>query len=105
MPEMMGILIGAVIYGLFTDRQSFKQREQYLNITAGLLWGIAALSYIYSAQANGNTSAFIWTQLSVIIATFGGILILHEKKSHREMLYTIAGIVLIVVGSVATSFA
>ncbi|MSE22084.1 sugar transporter, partial [Lactobacillus parabuchneri] len=60
---------------------------------------------IYSAQANGNTSAFIWTQLSVVIATFGGILILHEIKSHREMMYTIAGIVLIVLGSIATSFA
>lgn len=105
LPEMMGILIGAVIFGLFTDRQSFKQKEQYLNIIAGLLWGVAALSYIYSAQANGNTSAFIWTQLSVIIATFGGITILHEHKSRREMIFTIAGILLIVVGSVATSFA
>ncbi|KRK86391.1 GRP family sugar transporter [Lentilactobacillus sunkii] len=105
LPEMMGILIGAIIFGLFTDRRSFMQKEQYLNIIAGLLWGFAALSYIYSAQANGNTSAFIWTQLSVIIATFGGITILHEHKSRREMIFTIAGIVLIVVGSVATSFA
>lgn len=105
LPEMMGILVGAVIFGFFTDRHSFMQREQYLNITAGLLWGVAALSYIYSAQANGNTSAFIWTQLGVVIATFGGIMILHEKKSKREMIFTIAGIILIVLGSVATSFA
>lgn len=105
LPEMLGILLGAVIYGFFADRRSFTQREQYLNIIAGLVWGVAGLSYIYSAQANGNTSAFIWTQLSVVIATFGGILILHEIKSHREMMYTIAGIVLIVLGSIATSFA
>lgn len=105
LPEMLEILVGAVIFGLFTDRKSFTQKEQYLNIFAGLIWGIAALSYIYSAQANGNTSAFIWTQLSVVIATFGGIAVLHEHKSHREMMYTIAGIVLIVLGSIATSFA
>lgn len=105
LPEMLGILLGALIYGFFADRNSFKQKEQYLNIIGGLVWGIAGFAYIFSAQANGNTSAFIWTQLNVVIATFGGIFILHEHKSKREMAYTILGIVLIVAGSVATSFA
>lgn len=105
LPEMLGILLGALIYGLFTDRQAFTQRAQYLNILGGLAWGIAGFAYIFSAQANGNTSAFIWTQLNVVIATFGGIFILHEHKSKRELKYTIGGILLIVAGSVATSFA
>ncbi|MBB1079239.1 sugar transporter [Limosilactobacillus sp. STM2_1] len=105
LPEMLGILLGAVVYDLFADRQAFKQRTQYLNILGGLAWGIAGFAYIFSAQANGNTSAFIWTQLNVVIATFGGILLLHEHKSKREMKFTIWGIILIVIGSVATSFA
>ncbi|MQS75727.1 GRP family sugar transporter [Companilactobacillus halodurans] len=105
LPEMLGILIGAIIFALFTDRESFKQKEQYQNILGGVAWGIAAFAYIFSAKANGNTSAFIWTQLNVVIGTFGGILILHERKSKRELKFTILGIVLIVVGSVATSFA
>ncbi len=105
LPEMLGILVGAVIYSLFTDVKSFKQKEQYLNIFAGLAWGIAAFAYIFSAKANGNTSAFIWTQLNVVIGTFGGIFVLHEHKSGREMKFTVLGIVLIVIGSIATSFA
>lgn len=105
LPEMLGILLGALIYGLFTDRSAFRQKQQYLNILGGLAWGIAGFAYIFSAQANGNASAFIWTQLNVVIATFGGIFILHERKSKREMTYTILGIGLIVLGSVATSFA
>lgn len=105
LPEMLGILAGALIYGVITDRQAFGQRAQYLNIFAGLSWGIAAFAYILSAQANGNTAAFIWTQLNVVIATFGGILLLHEHKSPRELRYTILGILLIVAGSIATSFA
>lgn len=105
LPEMLGILLGAVIYGCFTDRKSFTQKQEYQNIIGGLVWGIAGFAYIFSAQANGNTSAFIWTQLNVVIATFGGIFILHEHKSKREMSYTILGILLIVIGSVATSFA
>ena len=105
LPEMLGILLGALIYGFFTDRKAFTQRAQYMNILGGLAWGIAGFAYIFSAQANGNTSAFIWTQLNVVIVTFGGIIILHEHKSKRELKYTILGILLIVAGSVATSFA
>jgi len=105
LPEMLGILLGSIIYALFTDKNSFKQKQQYQNIIAGVAWGIAAFAYIFSAKSNGNTSAFIWTQLNVVIGTFGGIFVLHERKSHRELTYTILGIVLIVVGSVATSFA
>ena len=105
LPEMLGILLGAIIYALFTDRKSFVQKEQYQNIIAGIAWGIAAFAYIFSAKANGNTSAFIWTQLNVVIGTFGGIFVLHERKSSRELKFTVLGILLIVVGSVATSFA
>lgn len=76
LPEMLGILLGALIYGLFADRSAFKQKQQYLNILGGLAWGIAGFAYIFSAQANGNASAFIWTQLNVVIATFGGDLYL-----------------------------
>jgi len=105
LPEMLGILLGSIIYALFTDKNSFKQKQQYQNMIAGVAWGIAAFAYIFSAKANGNTSAFIWTQLNVVIGTFGGIFVLHEQKSSRELKFTILGIVLIVVGSVATSFA
>ncbi|ALB28314.1 GRP family sugar transporter [Companilactobacillus heilongjiangensis] len=105
LPEMLGILLGSIIYALFTDKNSFKQKQQYQNMIAGVAWGIAAFAYIFSAKANGNTSAFIWTQLNVVIGTFGGIFVLHEQKSSRELKFTILGILLIVVGSVATSFA
>ena len=84
LPEMLGILLGSVIYALCSgNASSFKQKEQYLNILGGLSWGIAAFAYIFSAKALGVTEAFIFTQLNVIIATFGGIWILHEHKSHR----------------------
>lgn len=105
LPEMLGILLGSIVYGLFTDIKIFRHKEQYLNIFAGLAWGIAGFTYIISAKANGNTSAFIWTQLNVVIATFGGIFILHEHKSTRELKFTILGIAIIVIGSIATSFA
>lgn len=106
LPEMLGILLGASIYAtIATKGQSWKQKESYLNILGGLSWGIAAFSYIFGARALGGNTAFILTQLNVVIATFGGILILKEHKSPKEMKFTTAGILLIVLGSVLTIFA
>ena len=106
LPEMLGILLGSVIYTVASGNiGAFKQREQYLNILGGLSWGIAALAYIFAGKALGITTAFVFSQMNVIIATIGGVLVLHEQKTSREMGFTILGIVLIVVGSIATTFA
>lgn len=106
LPEMLGILLGSVIYTIASGHAyAFKQKEQYLNIFGGLSWGIAALAYIFAGRALGVTVAFVFTQMNVIIATLGGVLVLHEQKTPREMGFTIGGIILIVLGSIGTIFA
>ena len=106
LPETLGILFGSVLYVIFSGNiKAFKQKEQYLNIIAGLSWGIAALAYVFSAKLNGVNMAFIFSQLNVIIGTFGGILILKEHKSKYEMKWTILGIAFIVIGAILTIFA
>lgn len=106
LPEMLGILLGSVIYAICSGNiDSFKQKEQYLNIWGGISWGIAALAYIFAGRALGINTAFVFTQMNVIIATIGGILVLHEHKTRREMSFTIAGIIFIVAGSILTIFA
>lgn len=106
LPEMLGILIGAVIYEAATHNlAAFRQKEQYGNILNGLSWGLAALAYIFAARQIGVTQAFVFTQLNVIIGTLGGIFILHEEKTRLEMRFIVIGILLIIVGSIMTSFA
>lgn len=106
LPEVLGIFIGATLYATITTKgANWKQKENYLNILGGLSWGIAAFAYIFAARELGSNTAFIFTQLNVIIATFGGILLLHEHKSAHEMKFTVAGIALIVIGSICTIFA
>lgn len=106
LPEVLGILVGAILYELFTgNTKAFGQKEQYTNILGGIFWGIAAFAYIFAARSLGVNVAFIFTQLNVVIATFGGILVLHEHKSSHEMKFTLLGILLIVIGSVTTIFA
>lgn len=102
LPQTIGILLGAVIYIAFTKRlvTTIKQCATWLDVLAGLAFGIGAYSYIISAQMNGITSAFIYSQLSVIISTVGGMTILGEHKYGKELVSTLVGLALIVVGAI-----
>ncbi|WP_367342437.1 GRP family sugar transporter [Limosilactobacillus sp.] len=106
LPEMLGILVGAVIYEAATHNLSaFREKAQYGNIFNGISWGLAALAYIFAARQIGVTQAFVFTQLNVIIGTLGGVFILHEEKTRLEMRFIIIGIIFIIAGSIMTSFA
>lgn len=101
LPQMLGILIGASLYVLFTKRpQIFRQKATWLDVFAGFSFGIGAYSYIISAQMNGVTSAFIYSQLSVIISTLGGMTLLGEHQHGRQLLTTLIGLALIVIGAI-----
>lgn len=105
LPETLGILCGASLYVLFSKQsKEFSAKSTWLGMIPGAAWGIAAYAYIFSAQANGSTTAFIFTQLCVLISTIGGMVFLHEKKTATELKFTIAGLALIVIGSVMTGF-
>jgi glucose uptake protein len=103
-PQMLGVFIGATVYTLFSNRSAFKATVSWKLVVIGLTFSISALAYIFAAQANGVVTAFIMTQLNVVVATLGGLLILKESKTHKELIFTLLGLILIVVGSVITVF-
>lgn len=45
---------------------------------------------------NGLATGFILSQTSVVLATLTGIWFLGQKKTHKEMLVTILGLVIII---------
>ncbi len=104
LPQMLGILVGALLYTSLSRPAAFKERESWLSGFVGLIFGVASLAYIFSAQANGVTVAYILTQLNVVIATLGAVFILREKKSATQMRLTYTGLLLIVGASVITVF-
>ena len=67
------------------------------------LGAIAAIGYIISVRDNGVNTAFVVSQLSVVISTLGGMLFLHEKKTKKGYIYTIAGLIIILVGAILTT--
>lgn len=109
LPQALGMAVVATIFAVATKgnraEKPFKTKSSYTNIISGLFFAFAALTYLISARpnVNGLATGFILSQMNVVIATLGGIYILHEKKTHKEMLYIIAGLILVVIAGTVTT--
>lgn len=102
--ETVGMLIAVFIYTLVTGNlKAWAQKTTVYCGTAGILYGIAQLAYVYSIVPFGVNTAFVVSQLCVVISTLGGLIFLHEKKSRRGLIYTLIGLALIIVGAVMTT--
>ncbi|KRN28696.1 transmembrane protein [Lactobacillus selangorensis] len=105
LPESIGMVLAVLIYLLFKHdfHRVVTGKKSWLNIIGGFVFSIASLTYIMSVSANGVNTAFVVSQLSVVISTLGSMIFLNEKKSRRELTFTLIGLVLIVVGAVITT--
>lgn len=104
LPESIGMVLAVLIYILFTRQpQVLREKASWQSLLAGFVFSIAAVTYILSVKANGVNSAFVISQLSVVISTLGGMIFLHERKTAHELTFTIIGLILIVIGAVITT--
>ena len=102
--ETIGMMIATLIYLIGSKQiKVLKEKQSYQVIPAGIIYAIAALSYIISVQMNGVNLAFVMSQLCVVISTLGSIVFLHEQKTKKGYIYTVIGLALIVAGAVLTS--
>ncbi len=104
-PQAAGMLCAAVAYAVGSGHAAaLRERTSWKNILSGLLFSVAALSYILSAQRNGIATGFALSQLSVVLSTTLGIVVLREKKTPFEMKATVIGLALILGGAAAIAF-
>lgn len=104
LPESVGMVVAVVVYMLVSSQgRIVAERASWLNIIGGLVFSVASLTYIVSVSQNGVNTAFVVSQLSVVLSTLGGMAFLHEHKSRRELALTLSGLVLIVIGAVVTT--
>ncbi len=109
LPQALGMAIVGVIFGLTQTSktyQPFKEATSYKNIFSGFFFAFAALTYLISAQpsVNGLATGFVLSQTSVIFATIGGIYVLKEQKTKKEMVTVLIGLVLVIVAGSVTAF-
>ena len=102
--QTFGMLVAVFIYTLVTKNlHVWKEKSTVQSGGAGILYAIAALAYILSVQDNGVNMAFVISQLCVVISTLGGLIFLHEKKTRKGLIFTIAGLILIIGGAMLTT--
>ena len=108
LPQAIGMLLTAVVYALLQLKKHnyFKDHVSYTQIISGFFFAFGSLTYLVSArpQFNGLATAFVLSQASVILATLTGIYLLHQRKTPKEMVVTVIGLILIVVATSVTAF-
>ncbi|WP_125767955.1 ribose/proton symporter RbsU [Companilactobacillus furfuricola] len=110
LPQGLGMAVVATIFAFATksNRSSkpYRTKSSYTNIISGLFFALAALSYLISArpEVNGLATGFTLSQMNVILATLGGIYVLHEKKTSKEMVAVLSGLALVVIAGIITAF-
>ena len=108
LPQAIGMVIVVVIYGLMKMKNGnpFTNKVTWLQIISGFFFAFAALTYLISAQPNMNglATGFVLSQTSVVLATLTGIYFLNQRKTSKEMLVTVIGLVLILVAGTVTVF-
>ncbi|TGD22660.1 ribose uptake protein RbsU [Companilactobacillus suantsaicola] len=110
LPQAFGMAVASTVFAFITksnrEAKPYRSKSTYLNIISGIFFAFAALTYLISSRkdVNGLATGFTLSQMNVLIATLGGIYILHEHKTHKEMVMVLSGLVLVVIAGVITAF-
>lgn len=100
LPQTIGMVIGSFIFcSLEKDNDLFKKKT-LSNLPVGFIFGIANLTIMLSNEYNGVVVGFTLSQLNVIVATLGGLFILKEKKTTKELKYILGGLILVAAGGI-----
>lgn len=86
--------------GVFGKTQGVFGIKSWQNMLTGVLWSVANITVLFSNQVNGVAVGWTLANMNLIFATLGGLFILHEKKTPKELCFVIAGMVLIAVGGI-----
>ncbi|MGX1263094.1 glucose uptake protein [Rossellomorea marisflavi] len=96
-PQAIGMFIGGLI---LTYRHKPFNKYAIKNIIPGLIWAAGNMFLFISQPKVGVATSFSLSQMGIVISTLGGIFLLGEKKTKRQMVGIIFGIILIIIGGV-----
>lgn len=111
LPQALFMLAATVLIAIWMGKKDAKDgpwgREEgvfgiksWQNMLTGVLWSIANIAVLFSNQVNGVAVGWTLANMNLIFATLGGLFILHEKKTPKELRSVIIGMALIAVGGV-----
>ena len=101
LPQSFGMMVGAF---LFTWKNIRYDRFIVKNTVSGLLWGIGNICMLMGIQTLGLAVSFSLSQMGIIISTLGGIFLLGERKTKKELFYVILGCVFVILGGMLLGY-
>lgn len=101
LPMSIGMNIGA---GIFAFKKVKLDAYVWKNMLTGLMWGIGNVCLLVTVQTLGLAVSFSLSQMGIIISTLGGIFILHEKKTRKELVFVILGCLTIILGGILLGY-
>ena len=96
-PQAIGMFIGGLI---LTYKHYPFNNYAIRNIIPGLIWAAGNMFLFISQPKVGVATSFSLSQMGIVISTLGGIFLLGEKKSKRQLVFITIGIILIILGGV-----
>lgn len=97
LPQALGMLISSFLIGA-TQRREVCDGRTVSNISGGLIFSVAAATYLMSMSMNGMVNAFVLSQLNVAVSTLMGAIILKETAKGQVPRVAV-GLVVLLVGA------
>lgn len=97
LPMSLGMMFGAAAFSSF--RIEFGPLV-LKNGLVGLIWSLGNVFMLLAANTAGLAIAFSFSQLGAIVSVLGGIFILKERKTAKELRWLSMGFLLFVIGAV-----
>lgn len=106
-PQSIGMVIGSFLYIFLISHETKDMFTKVTgkNMITGLVWAIGNVA-LFVSIANpelGQAVSSTLSQLGFIVGALGGIFILHEAKSKKQLNFVILGIAVAVLGAVVIS--
>lgn len=99
-PQGIGVLIGSYVLSKKEHKGKLFSEKIIYHIITGCIFAIGNITLMISNELNGLAIGFTLTQMNVVIATLGGMFILKEEKTKKELIYVLLGLLLVVIGGV-----
>ncbi|MCD2257014.1 GRP family sugar transporter [Agrilactobacillus fermenti] len=103
LPQSMGMVIGGLVLAWGKEKQPWA-KPTLKNILTGISWGIGNTAMFIAMSKVGLAISYSLAQTGIIISTIGSIIFLGEKKSRKELIFTIIGCLLVILGGVFLGF-
>lgn len=98
LPQSLGQIVGIILISLLFFRLLPVNKPALKNGVVGIIWAVGNLALLASQAKIGLAVAYPVSQAAVIISVLGGVFINKETKSRKEWIYTIIGMLIILIG-------